>query len=122
MNNELAQTNPVAQKIFNEIWEDALFPSTTLSGNAIDTVGYISNGEANDFIMRQYDIPSVSPELGNDSVYSGDFFIWYDFAVRDILKDNASWIEHTFRKLSGELRVNDDNYSGGKTKFFYWRG
>lgn len=52
MNNELARTNPVAQQVFNEIWEDALFPSTTLSGNAIDTVGYISNGEANDFIMK----------------------------------------------------------------------
>ena len=120
MNNELARTNPVAQKIFNEIWDDALFPSTTLSGNAIDTVGYISNGEANDFIMKQYNIPSVSPELGNDSIYSTDFFVWYDFAVRDILKDNAGWIEHTFKKMSGELRLNDPNYSAGKTKFFYW--
>jgi len=32
--NELAESNPLAQKVFNEIWEEAKFPSSTLHGNA----------------------------------------------------------------------------------------
>jgi hypothetical protein len=50
-NNTLHEVNPDAELIFNEIWDNAQFPASTLKGNAIDTVGYISNGEANDWIL-----------------------------------------------------------------------
>ena len=73
--NELSRSNPVAQEIFNEIWEGAVFPEATISGNAMKTVGYLADGEANDYILKKFDIPSVSPELANDDIFSADFML-----------------------------------------------
>ena len=50
--DKLQEENPDAQAIFNEIWDEATFPATTLKGNAIDTVGYQATGECNDYIMK----------------------------------------------------------------------
>jgi len=108
IDNELEVSNPEAQKIFNEIWDGAKFPETTLKGNAIKTVGYTADGECNDYIMKQYNIPSVSPELANDDFFSMGFFIEYDFVARGVLRDNYPWILHTFKKLAGEMQVNKD--------------
>lgn len=105
VDNELEISNPEAQRIFNEIWDGTTFPETTLKGNAIKTVGYIADGEANDYIMKQYNIPSVSPELANDDFFSNNFFIPYDFVTRGVLKDNYPWIKHTFKKLAGEIKL-----------------
>lgn len=90
--NQLHEMNPDAEQIFNEIWDEAEFPSNTLKGNAITTVGYISNGEANDWILKEFNIPSVSPELANDDFYSTDFFLPYDFVTKSVLKDNLPWV------------------------------
>lgn len=118
--NELATSNPVAQKVFNEIWDGAQFPANTLHGNAIMTVGYIADGEANDYILKEFDIPSVSPELANDNFFSNQFFLEYDFVVRDVLRDNYPWIKYTFRKLSGEIKIEDnaifEDLGNGKIK------
>ena len=120
IDNELALRNPVAQNVFNEIWDGAKFPDNTLHGNAINTVGYIADGECNDYIMRQFDIPSVSPELANDNFFSNQFFLEYDFVVRDVLRDNYLWVHYTFKKLSGEVRIEKnatfEKLSNGKIK------
>lgn len=113
LENQLAIDNPQAQRIFNEIWDEATFPSTTLKGNAIDTVGYQATGECNDYIMKQFNIPSVSPELANDDFFSNDFFLKYDYVVRNVLKDNYPWIKHTFKKHAGEVDIN----YGGKAQY-----
>lgn len=105
LNNELAQTNPDAQKIFNEIWDNGKFPASTLKGNAIKTVGYTADGEANDWITKTFNIPSVSPELGNDNLLSADFFLPFKFVAREVLRDNHPWIKHTIDKLTGELTI-----------------
>ena len=105
LDNELSTSNPEAQKIFNEIWDEATFPSSTLHGNAHMTVGYLANGEANDYITKTFDIPSVSPELANDNFFSSDFFLQHDHVVREVLRDNHPWILYTLKKLSGELSL-----------------
>jgi len=56
--------------------------------------------------MKQFGIPSVSPELGNDDFFSNDFFLKYDVTVRGVLRDNHPWIYHTFKKMAGELQVD----------------
>ena len=53
--------------------------------------------------MKQFNIPSVSPELGNDDFFSNNFFLDYDVTVRGVLRDNYPWIYHTFKKLGGEI-------------------
>jgi len=106
LKNALHEMNPDAEAIFNEIWDEAEFPESALHGNAISTVGYEADGEANDYIMHEFNIPSVSPELANDDVFSGDFIIKYDLVVRGILKDNYPWIFHTFKKMAGELEFD----------------
>lgn len=115
--NELAESNPLAQRVFNEIWEEAKFPTSTLHGNAMKTVGYQANGEANDYIMKAFNIPSVSPELGNDNFFSGEFFIQYDFVVREVLRDNEPWIMHTLKKLGGEVAISNVGVAGNVFSF-----
>lgn len=73
-----------------------------LHGNAAQTINYLANGEANDYILKEFNIPSVAPELANDDVFSGSgFFLKYDVVVKGVLKDNYPWIQHTFLKLAG---------------------
>lgn len=103
IDNELDISNPEAKRIFNEIWDGAKFPTTTLHGNAIKTVGYVADGEANDYILKKFDIPSVSPELASDNFFSSDFFLPYDFVTREVLRDNHPWIHYTIQKLAGEV-------------------
>ena len=103
--NELDVSNPEAKKIFNEIWDEAKFPTSTLHGNAIQTVGYLADGEANDYILKTFDIPSVSPELANDNIFSSNFFLPYDFVTREVLRDNHPWIQYTIKKLGGEMML-----------------
>lgn len=63
--------------------------------------------------MKQFNIPSVSPELANDDFFSNDFFLKYDYVVRNVLKDNYPWIKHTFKKHAGEIDIN----YGGKAQY-----
>jgi len=61
--------------------------------------------------LKQFNIPSVSPELANDNFYSNDFFIPYKFVTQEVLEDNYPWIHHTFKKLAGELVINPSTAS-----------
>lgn len=56
--------------------------------------------------MKQFNIPSVSPELGNDDFFSNFFFLDNDYTVRGVLRDNHPWVYHTFKKLGGEMQIN----------------
>lgn len=78
-------------------------------------MGYISNGEANDYIMKEFGIPSVSPELANDDFFSTEFFLPYSFVTKSVLRDNHKWILHTFKKMTGELSVDPL----GNATYFY---
>lgn len=106
LENALAEQNPDAQLIFNEIWDESKFPESTIRGNAIKTVHYRASGEANDYIMHEFGIPSVSPELANDDVFSSGFFLKYPLVVRGVLKDNMPWVHHTMKKLAGEVALD----------------
>ena len=76
-----------------------------IRGNAIKTVGYLANGEANDYILDTFNIPSITPELANDDYYSNDFFLPYDFVSRSVVRDNYPWVFHTFKKLAGQMSI-----------------
>jgi hypothetical protein len=108
LENELEVNHPEEQRILNEIWDEGLFPSTTLHGNAIQTVGYTADGECNDYILKQFNIPSVSPELANDNYFSQDFFLPYKYVTREVLRDNNPWIKYTMQKLGGELTIDQN--------------
>jgi len=56
--------------------------------------------------MKEFNIPSVSPELGNDNLFSTDFYLPYDFVAREVLRDNHPWIEFTMKKLNDEMTLN----------------
>ena len=67
--------------------------------------------------MKAFNIPSVSPELANDNFFSGSFFLPYNFVVREVLRDNMPWINTTFKKLGGEVKIDKLAVSENK---FYW--
>lgn len=77
-----------------------------MKGNAIKTVGYLASGEANDYILHEFGIPSVSPELANDDFFSNDFFLPYPFVTRSVLRDNQDYIFTTMKKLAGQVLID----------------
>ena len=112
INNEIAESNPTALKVFKEIRANAKFPEMMLAGNAQETINYIAKGEANDYILKEFNIPSVSPELANDNFFSqGSFFTPYKFVTREILRDNEPWIKYTIDKLAGEVSFSQTSNS-----------
>jgi len=62
--------------------------------------------------MKAFNIPSVSPELANDNFFSGAFMLPYDFVVREVLRDNMPWINTTFKKLGGEVKIENPTVDG----------
>jgi hypothetical protein len=56
--------------------------------------------------MHTFNIPSVSPELGNDDYYSNSFFLPSNLITRGVLRDNLPWIYHTFKKMGGEIMLD----------------
>lgn len=68
-------------------------------GNAYETVGYESDGEANDWILDELGIISCSPELGNGDIFSYDFSLEFQYVTVDILKETIPWIMYTFKKV-----------------------
>lgn len=112
MENEIALSNPEALEVLTEIKRDAKMPELMLAGNAINTINYIADGEANDYILKTFDIPSVSPELANDNIFSRNhWFLPYKFLTREVLRDNHPYIYHTIKKIGGELSILPQTHS-----------
>jgi len=47
----------------------------TSPGNAVNTVNYPANGEMSDWVLSEYGIISLSPELGTNDYRTNTFFI-----------------------------------------------
>lgn len=63
--NELKTFYPEASDFYDDIFNNAGFPDTGVSGSSIITKGKTANGEASDWMLHEHGVYAMSPELGN---------------------------------------------------------
>ena len=98
--------------IYKEFQTEADFPNNFLFGNADNTIGYKTMGDATDWFLMYKNILSFSPELGNENKNSNIFFPSKNITF-DILKKNLKpalyAVEKSMFYFKGEL-LNAEYY------------
>ena len=61
---------PEQIKLYDEIKNEAKFPSNMISGSAKTLLDYYANGEASDWALSSTGIIAMSPEIGSASAIS----------------------------------------------------
>ena len=64
MNEELYDKFYEQSLVFSEIHNETGLPKGSLKGNGQQTIKYDANGEASDWMLGEYGIPALSPEIG----------------------------------------------------------
>ncbi len=67
-------------------------PVGGLQGNGASTIAYTANGEASDFMLSQFGIFAISPELGTSNPATGAFYIEQVQDLKDVLSKNYKWL------------------------------
>lgn len=108
--NTIGLTNPEVLSIFKEFMNETNFPKHILTGNAFDSLGYISSGEQSDWILGELGIPSICPEIGSSDMFAYNFTLPYRKNLVDILLQNIDWMEHTYKIIGNHFRVEPLSY------------
>jgi hypothetical protein len=79
-------------------------------GNAEDTINYLANGEATDWMYGEKGIIAMSPELGADST-EGNKFYPPQRAIKSILETDFYILDYWVNKMAGNISlVNQSIY------------
>jgi hypothetical protein len=62
--NDINQRNPGYLAIFEDIKTNGHLPDGTMTGNSYEVIGDKMGGDADDYVMGTYGIPSVTSEMG----------------------------------------------------------
>jgi len=65
-----------------------------MKGNSYEVIGDKMGGDADDYMMATYGIPSVTAEMGFFGQYIDDWRCQSKGICFEILRDNTRWIEY----------------------------
>jgi hypothetical protein len=97
--NDIETRNPGYLFIFKEIMENARFPEGEGRGNSYEVMGDKMTGDADDYVMSTFGIPSVTAEMGYDGQYFKEWMCKNKKTSFDILSENANWMEYIIKKV-----------------------
>jgi len=97
--NDIEARTPGYLAIFQDIDKNAPFPYGTLKGNAHEVIGDQMGGDADDYMMATFGIPSVTAEMGFFGQYIQDWRCQSKAICHDIIRENMLWMEY----ISGHL-------------------
>ena len=97
--NDIDERAPGYLQIFQDITNHAHFPDGIKHGNSFEVMGDQMGGDADDYILDSFGIPSVTSELGADSQYINDWKCSSAEVCFDILHQNSNWIDYVFTNL-----------------------
>jgi hypothetical protein len=60
---------------------------------------YVTDGEHSDWILTEFGIIAVTPEIGTNNPRSNMFYIMDKTLLCSILNSNTPWVVNSFRKL-----------------------
>ena len=92
--NDIDDRAPGYLAMFEDIRMRAQFPSRTLFGNAGAVIGEKMGGDADDYVLSKFGIPSVTAELGANDEYLDTWMCKDERSCFNILSENAPWIEY----------------------------
>jgi len=92
--NDIDDRAPGYLAMFEDIRMRAQFPSRTLFGNAGAVIGEKMGGDADDYVLSKFGIPSVTAELGANDEYLDTWMCKDERSCFNILAENAPWIEY----------------------------
>ena len=70
-----------------------------MKGNSYEVIGDKMGGDADDYMMATYGIPSVTAEMGFFGQFIKDWRCQSTSVCYEILKENTRWIEYIVGKL-----------------------
>lgn len=87
-------------QVFKDISENAHFPEGTMKGNAFEVIGDVMGGDADDYVLGTFGIPSITAEMGFFGQFIKDWTCQSKGVCFEILKDNSQWIEYIMSHMS----------------------
>lgn len=81
--------DPAVYKFYREFEERIKLRGFTKAGNAMETIQYVANGEASDWMLGVHGIISFSVELGDDSKEDDEFYPSKEGIVRVLTKESV---------------------------------
>jgi len=70
-----------------------------MKGNSYEVIGDRMGGDADDYMLATYGIPSVTAEMGFFGQYIDDWRCQSKGICFEILRDNTRWIEYIMQKI-----------------------
>ena len=97
--NDISKRNPQCLAVLQDVVNNAQFPPNVKTGNAFDAIKETVGGDADDWIMETYGIPSVTSEIGYENQFIEDWVVKSKEMALDIVKNNSIWLDYIFKKL-----------------------
>jgi carboxypeptidase T len=94
--NDIDDRAPGYLAIFQDIAENAPFPDGVMKGNSYEVIGDKMGGDADDYVLEQFGVPSVTSEMGYFGQYIKDWTCQSKSVCFEILRENSRWIEYVF--------------------------
>ena len=82
--------------VFKDIAKNAPFPNGVMKGNSYEVIGDKMGGDADDYMLSTFGIPSVTAEMGFFGQFVNDWTCSNKQICFDILRENTRWIEYIF--------------------------
>lgn len=86
--------------VFKDIAKNAPFPDGVMKGNSYEVIGDKMGGDADDYMLATFGIPSVTAEMGFFGQYIDDWRCSSKAICYEILRENTRWIEYIFKNLT----------------------
>ena len=97
--NDIETRAPGYLSIFQDIAEHAPFPDGVLKGNSYEVIGDKMGGDADDYVLATFGVPSVTSEMGYFGQYIKDWRCQSKGVCFEILRENTRWIEYIFTNV-----------------------
>jgi len=97
--NDIEVRNPGYLEIFQNIAQKAPFPDNVLKGNSYEVIGDKMGGDADDYTMSTFGIPSVTSEMGYFGQYIKDWRCQSKAVCFEIIRENNRWMEYIFEHI-----------------------
>lgn len=97
--NDIEKRAPGYLAIFQDIAEHAPFPEGVMKGNSYEVIGDRMGGDADDYILATFGIPSVTTEMGFFGQFIKDWRCQSKAVCYEILTQNTRWMEYIFNHV-----------------------
>lgn len=97
--NDIQTKAPGVLPILKDIVANAQFPPDLKTGNAFEVMEDRVSGDADDWIVTTFGIPSVTSEIGYPSQFIDDWVVKSKEQALDLLKQNTLWLDYIFTNL-----------------------